>query len=69
MAKDVSILPHEDVSILPHEAVLPYEAKYNTWFYIGGSGLDRIQLLRIRIGLGLKKFTVCSSLEGTVIVS
>jgi len=27
-----------------------------------GSGLDRIQLLRIRIGLGLKNFTVCSSL-------
>ena len=76
MAKDVSILPHEDVSILPHEAVLPYEAKYNTWFYIGGSGLDRtddfqkfcgsgldrIQLLRIRIGLGLNNFTVRSSL-------
>jgi len=27
-----------------------------------GSGLDRIQLLQIRIGLGLKNFTVRSSL-------
>jgi len=48
----------------------------NTWFYIGGSGLDRtddfqkfcgsrldrIQFYRIRTGLGLKKFTVRSSL-------
>jgi len=48
----------------------------NTWFYMGGSGLDRtddfkkfcrpgldrIQFLRIRIGLGLKNFTVRSSL-------
>jgi len=66
----VSILPHEVVSILPHEA------KQNTGFYVGGSGLGRtydfqkfcgsglhrIQLLRIRIGLGLKNFTVRSSL-------
>ena len=29
------------------------------------SGLDRIQLLRIRIGLGLKNFTVWSSLMST----
>ena len=29
-----------------------------------GSGLDRIQLLRIRIGLGLRSFTVRSSLQG-----
>jgi len=29
---------------------------------MGGSGLDRIQFLRIRIGLGLKRFTVRSSL-------
>jgi len=28
-----------------------------------GSGLDRIQLLRIRIGVGLNNFTVCSSLK------
>jgi len=28
-----------------------------------GSGLDRIQLLQIRIGLGLKNFTVRSSLS------
>ena len=48
----------------------------NTWFYIGGSGLDRtndfekfcgsgldrIQFYRIRNGLGLKNFTVRSSL-------
>ena len=48
----------------------------NTGFYVGGSGLDRtddflkfcrsgldrIQFLRTRIGLGLKNFTVCSSL-------
>jgi len=48
----------------------------NTRFYIGesgldptddfqkifGSGLDGIQIYRIRTGLGLKKFTVCSSL-------
>jgi len=66
----VSHLPHEVVSILPHEA------KQNAWFYTGesgldrtddfqkfcGSGLDRIQLLRIRIGLGLNNFTVRSSL-------
>jgi len=59
--------PFEVVSILPHEAVLPPEAK-NACFFMGrsgldriddfpkfcGSGLDRIQLLRIRIGLGLK---------------
>jgi len=33
------------------------------WFLkLCGSGLDRIQLLRIRIGLGLKNFTVRSSL-------
>jgi len=31
---------------------------------MGGSGLDRIQLLRIRTGLGLKNFTVRSSLLG-----
>jgi len=51
----------------------------NTWFYMGGSGLDqtddfqkfcgsgldRIQLLRIRIGLGLKNLTVRSSLVRT----
>jgi len=30
-----------------------------------GSGLDRIQLLRIRIGLGLKNLTVRSSLVRT----
>jgi len=29
---------------------------------MGGSGLDRIQFYRIRTGLGLKKFTVRSSL-------
>jgi len=48
----------------------------NTWFYIGrsgldwtddfqrfcGSGLDRIQFYQIRTGLGLKNFTVRSSL-------
>jgi len=48
----------------------------NTWFYIsgsgldrtndfqkfGGSGLDQIQFYRIKTGLGLKNFTVCSSL-------
>ena len=52
----------------------------NTWFYIGGSGLDRtdefqkfcgsglvwIQFYRIRTGLGLKNFTVRSSLLGTL---
>jgi len=31
------------------------------------SGLDRIQLLRIRIGLGLKNFTVRSSLLYTTV--
>jgi len=69
--KVVSNVPHEVVSILPHES------KQNTWFYMGGSGLDRtddfqklcgsrldrIQLLQIRIGFGLKNFTVHSSLE------
>ena len=34
----------------------------DTWFYVGGSGLDRIQFLWSRIGLGLKNFTVRSSL-------
>jgi len=29
---------------------------------VGGSGLDRIQIFQIRIGLGLKNFTVRSSL-------
>jgi len=29
-----------------------------------GAGLDRIQFLRIKIGLGLKNFTVYSSLMG-----
>jgi len=29
---------------------------------MGGSGLDWIQFLQIRVGLGLKNFTVCSSL-------
>ena len=52
----------------------------NSLFYIGGSGLDRtddfqifcgsglyrIQFYRIRIGLGLRNFTVCSSLMLTV---
>ena len=51
----------------------------NTWFYMRGSGLDRtddfqifcrsgldrIQFFRIRIGLGLKIFTVHSSLLST----
>jgi len=51
----------------------------NTWFYIGGSGLDWISdfqkfcrsgldwipFYRIRAGLGLKNFTVRSSLEST----
>jgi len=31
-----------------------------------GSGLDRIQFLRISIGLGLKNFTVCSSVISDV---
>jgi len=31
-----------------------------------GSGLDRIQFLRIRIGLGLKNLTVRSSLTGSM---
>jgi len=30
-----------------------------------GSGLDQIKFLRIRIGLGLKNFTVRSSLKQT----
>jgi len=34
-------------------------------FKICGSGLDRIQFHRIRTGLGLKNFTVCSSLQNT----
>jgi len=48
----------------------------NTWFYIGGSGLDRtddfekfcgsrldqIQFYQIKTGLGLENFTVHSSL-------
>jgi len=52
--------------------------RQNTGFYIGGSGLhqtddfqkfcgsglDRIQFLRIRIRLGLKNMSVCSSLLG-----
>ena len=74
----MSILYHEVVSILPQEAILRHEhdAKYNVWFCKGrsgldltddfqkfrGCGLDRIQLLQIRIGLGLKNFTVRSSL-------
>jgi len=51
----------------------------NTWFYIGGSGLDqtgdfqkfcrsgldRITFYRIRTGLGPKNFTVRSSLPGS----
>ena len=55
----------------------------NAWFYIGGSGLDRtddfqkfcglgldwIQFYRISTGLGLKNFTVRSSLvHGTITV-
>jgi len=53
----------------------------NTWFYLGGSrlnrtddfqkfsgsGLDQIQFFMIRIGLGLKNFTVCSSLPPSTI--
>ena len=76
-------LEHEVVSILPHKAILPHEAKQNVWFCMGGSGLDwtdgfkkfcglgldRIQLLRIRIRLGLKNFTVRSSLLSFVKVS
>jgi len=31
---------------------------------MGGSGLDRIHFFRIRTGLGLKNFTVRSSLQG-----
>jgi len=56
--------------------LLPHEAKYNTQFYIGRSGLDRthdfqkfggsgldwIQFCRSRTGLGLKNFTIRSSL-------
>ena len=34
----------------------------NAWFYMGASGLDRIQSCRIGIELWLKKFTVRSSL-------
>jgi len=34
----------------------------NTWFYMSGSGLDRIQFIRFRTGFGLKNFTVRSSL-------
>jgi len=37
-------------------------AKYNTRFYMGGSGLDWIEFYRIRTGLGLRNFTVRSSL-------
>ena len=37
-------------------------------FYAGGSGLDRIQFHRIRTGLGLKNFTVRSSLPQTTVV-
>ena len=58
-------------------SILPHEAKKHTWFYMGGSGLDRTndfqrfwgsgldwtQFLQIRIGLGLKNFTVRSSLS------
>jgi len=72
----VSILLHEVVPILSYEGILPHETKWNTWFYMAGSrldrtddfqkfwgsGLDSIQLLGIRIGLGLKHFTVHSSL-------
>jgi len=53
--------------------------RQNTWFYIGGSGLDRtddfqkfcrsgldrIQFLRIKIGLRLKNLSVRSSLLHT----
>ena len=34
-----------------------------------GTGLDRIQLLQARIGLGLKNFTVRSFLAGTTLVT
>jgi len=36
--------------------------RQNAWFYIGGSKLDRIQFLWIRIGLGLKNLSVRLSL-------
>jgi len=56
--------------------LLPHEAKQKCMIYMGGSGmdrtddfqkfcgsgLDRIQFYRIRTGLGLKNFTVGSSL-------
>ena len=42
--------------------LFPHEAKYNIRFYMGGSGLDQIQFCRIKSGLGLKNFTVHSSL-------
>jgi len=59
--------------------LLPHEAKKIALFYTGGSaldrtddfqkfyrsGLDRIQFYRIRTGLGLKNFTVRSSLPHT----
>jgi len=60
--------------------LLPHEAKYNTRFYMGGSGLDRthdfqkfcgsgrdrIQFCRIMTGLVLRNFTVRSSMQCVV---
>jgi len=62
--------------------LLPHEAK-KTRFYLGGagldrtgdfqkfcrSGLDRIRFHRIRTGLGVKNFTVRSSLQSTTTAS
>ena len=64
------------------EVLLPHDAKYNTRFYMSGSGLDwthdfqtfcgsgldRIQFCWIRTGIGLKNFTVRSSLVCSVII-
>ena len=93
--KDVSILPHEAKALLElfcfqliifvsrqiklQSLFCLMRQNKNTWFYIGGSGLDRtndfqkfcglgldrIQFHRMRTWLGLKNFTVRSSLPQT----
>ena len=79
-AKALFCLPYLVEGKIAPEVILPHEAKY-MFSYIGGSGLDRtddfqkfcgtgldrIQFFRIRIGLGQKILSVRSSLlQGTV---
>jgi len=83
--KAVPFLPHKAKALLDLFCLQPIVFGWrqnsisNTWFYIGGSGLDRtddfqkfcgsgldrIQFHRTRTGLRLKNFTVRSSLPGT----